>query len=60
MKYRLIIQEPNKDAISKEIDTDPANMKKQFSQLKRKHKGSSTLMVVYKFVNGNWIGFLRN
>ena len=60
MKFRLIIQHPNTDAVSKEIETTPANMKKHFSQLKKQHKGSGSLIVVYKFVNGNWIGYLRN
>jgi len=60
MIYKLLLQEKNKDMISKDIETNPANMKKHFSQLKQKHKGTGTLMVVYKFVNGKWIGFLRN
>jgi hypothetical protein len=60
MKYVLIISEPSKKEIRKPIECNISDARKLFTNIKQKYKHTGTLLAMYKFKDGKWIGFLRN
>jgi hypothetical protein len=60
MKYILVISESSKKEIRIPIECNISDARKLFTTIKQKYKHSGTLLSMYKFKNGRYIGFLRN